>query len=252
METIYFNREINSKKPSTIRNKKTVCPFCDHSQIQNILEVEDDIMLIENKFSTLKDALMLVVIETDQCESDMHEYSIEKLTKLMTFAISKWKQYEDSGEYKSVALFKNKGLHSSGTLSHPHMQIVAFKDQDCHSGFGLENLQGHEVNIDGMEFNLSTLPQVSFLEYNIKFDNNMIKLSRTLSLLLNYIEANYWGDSASYNLFFYNKAGDRYVKIIPRYPTSAIKIGYNVTQIYDEKLLTSYEQSIRDFAQSRK
>lgn len=248
METIYFNRAVNSKKPSTIRNSKTTCPFCDTSQLAAVVDSQDDMILVQNKFSTLKDANMMVLIESNVCDSNVHTYTIEKLTELLKFAIEKWISFEQTGEYKSVALFKNKGLHSSGTIKHPHMQIIGFKDQDCHKQIKFENLEGHSINIGGdIEFNLSTLPKISFLEYNVEVTTDYPKLAKTLSLITKYIEETYWGPEASYNFFFYNIEGKRYLKITPRYPTSAIHIGYGLVQIYDEQLLNDYECSIRDF-----
>ncbi len=247
MNTIYFNRKVNMQKPSTIRNTKTSCPFCDRSQIAKIIEEQDDMLLIENKFSTLKDAMMLVLIESNVCESNMHTYDHDKLKRLLEFAITKWIEYEQTNEFKTVALFKNKGLHSSGTIRHPHMQIVGFKDQDCYEQIKLENLQGHSVKIDDMEFNLSTLPLISFLEFNIKVTDDFNKLAKTVSLLTKYIEETYWGAEASYNFFFYNLNGKRYLKIIPRYPTSAINIGYGIVQIYDQEQLAEYEQAIIEY-----
>ncbi len=247
METIFFNRAINSKKPSTIRNAKTSCPFCDTSQLAAVVDRQDDMILVQNKFSTLKDANMMVLIESDICESNIDRYSIDKLTALLKFAITKWISFEQTGDYKSVALFKNKGLHSSGTIKHPHMQIIGFKDQDCHNGISIENLEGYDIKIDDIEFNLSTLPKISFLEYNIEVTDDYLKLAKTVSLITKYIEETYWGPEGSYNFFFYNLNQKRYLKIIPRYPTSAIHIGYGIVQIYDQQQLSDYECSIRDF-----
>lgn len=244
MNTIQFNRKLNMQKPSTIRNSKTSCPFCDRSQLAEILDEQDDIILVQNKFSTLKDANMMVIIESDECDSNMHTYSIDKLTTLLEFAITKWSEYEQTGKYKSVALFKNKGLHSSGTIKHPHMQIVGFKDQDCNDDITIEQLQGYPVVIDDIEFNLSTLPKISFIEYNIEVTTDYKKLAKTVSLITSYIETNYFGNDASYNLFFYNLDGKRYLKIITRYPTSAIYIGYGIVQIYNEEQLAEYAVDI--------
>ncbi len=247
MNTIYFNRKVNLRKPSTIRNQKTSCPFCDHSQLDEILGRQGDMLLVKNKFSTLADANMMVIIESDVCESNMHTYTIEKLEALLRFAINNWIEYEQSGEYQSVALFKNKGLHSSGTIRHPHMQIIGFKDQDCNQQIRIENLQGHDIKIDDMEFNLSTLPLISFLEFNVKVTSELNKLAKTISLITKYIEDTYWGAEASYNMFFYSLNGERFLKIMPRYPTSAINIGYGIVQLYDRKQLEEYEESIISF-----
>lgn len=247
MNTIYFNRQVNAKKPSTIRNNATSCPFCDHTQLKNIIETKGDMLLVENKYTTLKDAKMMVLIESARCDANMHTYSISELKDLLEFAIAKWCEYEQLKGYKSVALFKNKGLHSSGTIKHPHMQIVCYKEQDCNANIKRSNLSGHQVKFDNIEFNLSTLPLISFLEFNLKVTNDYQTLAESISLITAYIEETYNGDSASYNFFFYNIEGERYLKIMPRYPTSALLVGYGVVQIYDEQQLRDYEQSIYDF-----
>lgn len=247
MNTIYFNRAVNMKKPSTIRNSEISCPFCDRSQLAEILEEKDDVLLIKNKFSTLKDANMMVIIESNDCDSNMHTYSLEKLESLLTYAVHKWIEFEDTKQYASVALFKNKGLHSSGTIKHPHMQIVGFKEQDCNQSISIEQLSGYPVKIDDFEFNLSTLPRVSFLEYNIELTADFKKLAKAVSLITKYIEANYYGQEASYNFYFYNLGGKRYLKIIPRYPTSAIYIGYDIIQIYNQEQLTEYAVDIEKY-----
>lgn len=252
MNTIYFNREVNNKKPSTIRNKRQLCPFCDTSQLANIVDQSGEFILVENKFSTLKDALMLVLIESSECKSNMHTYSLSHLTDLLSYALNAWNEYEQSGKYQSVALFKNKGLHSSGTISHPHMQIIGFKDQDIYSSIKLEHLEGHQVVIDDIEFNISNLPLISFLEFNIKLSDDINALAKTISFLTKFIEKTYWGAEASYNLFFYNIDGVRYLKIMPRYPTSAINIGYGIVQIYDQGLLEQYAQQLKDYYENVK
>lgn len=247
MNTIYFNRKLNNKKPSTIRNKETSCPFCDRNQIAGIIDEQDDMILIKNKFSTFKDAMMLVLIESKQCDSDMHTYSIAKLESLLGYAIKTWSDIIASGEFENVILFKNKGLHSSGTISHPHMQIIGFKEQDTYTRVSTENLQGFEIAVDDIEFNLSTLPLISFLEFNIEITEDIHKLAKTVSFLTKYIEKTYWGPEASYNFFFYQIDGKRYLKIIPRYPTSAVHIGYGIIQLYDNEQLQDYHDSLTEY-----
>lgn len=246
MEKIYFDRRVNNKKPSTLRNKKIDCPFCDRSQLAGIIDEQEDIILTKNKYSTLENADMFVLIESNVCESDMHTYSLTKIEELLTYGLNKWQELEDSKKYKSVAYFKNKGLHSSGTIKHPHMQFIGFRDQDCMNSISLENLEGHDVIIDELvPFNLSTTPLTSFLEINLRIPSDMKKFARTVSFLADYMEEIYWGDSACYNFFFYKIDNQRYLKIIPRYPTSAITIGYDICQIYKPDQLAEYEQMIK-------
>ncbi len=247
MENIYFDRTINSKKPSTIRNSETACPFCDRSQLAGIVDEQADMILINNKFSTLENADMFVLIESKECMSDMNTYSLAKIEELLTYGLAKWEQLEATNEYQSVAFFKNKGALSSGTIKHPHMQFIGFRDQDCMKTIELENVQGHQVIIDGLvPFNLSKLPISSFLEINIEIPTDLSRFAKTVSFLASYMEEIYWGDSASYNFFFYNIDGRRFLKIMPRYATSAITVGYDIRQIYRDDQLQKYEQMINE------
>lgn len=248
MEKIFFDRSVNDKKPSTIRNHKTSCPFCDRTQLAGIVDEQEDILLVENKYSTLENADMFVLIESEQCASDMHTHSLEKIEKLLTYGLNKWQELEQTEKYKSVAFFKNKGPLSSGTIKHPHMQFIGFRDQDCMKKISLENVIGHDVIIEGLvPFNFSTLPMYSFLEINVEVSSDMKIFARTVSFLTNYIEAIYPGDSASYNFFFYLIKGKRYLKILPRYASSSITIGYDMCQVYKPEQLLNYEAMIKEY-----
>lgn len=246
MENIFFDRQVNNQKPSTIRNKKISCPFCDRKQLAGIIDEQDDMILVKNKYSTLENADMFVLIESSECESDMHTYSEEKITSLLTYGLNKWQELEASNKYQSVAFFKNKGELSSGTIKHPHMQFIGFRDQDCMKRISLKHLVGHPVVIPELvPFNLSTTPLNSFLEINIEIPTDIAKFAKTVSFLANYMEESYWGQVASYNFFFYVVDEIRYLKIMPRYPTSAITIGYDICQIYKQDQLEDYEQLIK-------
>lgn len=246
MERIYFDRKVNNQKPSTIRNQDASCPFCDYHNLTGIVDEQEDLILIKNKFSTLENADMFVLIESRSCDKDMDTYSIEKVESLLSYGLSKWQQLEASGKYKSVAFFKNKGALSSGTIKHPHMQLIGFRDQNCMNKVSVENVSGHRVEIDGLlAFNLSDLPLVSFLEINIEISSDLYKLAATVSFLASYMEEIYWGNTASYNFFFYLIDGKRYLKIMPRYATSTITIGYDICQIYKPEQLEEYEQQLK-------
>ncbi len=238
MKTIYFKRNINAKKPSTITNKTTVCPFCDKSQLADIVDVQESMTLVKNKFNTLVDADMYVLIESDTCNANYHTYSIEKIESLLEFSINKWRQFKATNKYKSVAMFKNKGRLSGGSIAHPHMQIIGFEDVDCNAQISKRNLLGVDVEIENFaSFNLSTYPLVSFIEYNINLDQELSSVSKTVKLLINYIEDTYKGEEASYNLFFYTLEDVNFLKIMPRYPTSPITLGFGISQIYDKQTL---------------
>lgn len=250
MEKIYFDRSINNQKPSTIRNSKISCPFCDIENLDNIIEHKDEMILIENKFPTLENSKMLVLIESSDCKGNPDTYSVGKNQQLLTYAIDKWMEYQNDPKYKSAVLFKNKGEQSSGTIKHPHMQIVAFEDIDVNGHVQIEHLQGHQVAIDGLaEFNLSDNPLISFLEINLSLEQEQTLVAKTIKFLTMYMEEIYWGPEASYNFFFYQIQNNKYLKIIPRYPTSSVTLGFGVVQIYKPELLAKYVGEITDYYQ---
>lgn len=249
MERVYFDRGTNLKKPDTIRNKQTNCPFCDIDNLENILKKEEDMIWLKNKFSTIKDSDMTVIIETDECESDMHQYSIDKLAKLLKFAVVNWQQMETNEKYESAIMFKNKGKLSGGSLSHPHMQIIGFKNTNGNKQIQLENIQGREVLLgNDISFNISTLPLINFIEANKKITADFIDLAKFVKYMTNYFEDNFWGKvDASYNLFFYSIENELYLKMIPRYPTSPITLGFGISQIYDEKNIEDYVTKFEEY-----
>ncbi len=243
MELIYFDRAKNLAKPNTIRNKQTQCPFCDKEQLSTIIEEHLDITWVENKFPTLKNTYMTVIIESANCKEDMHLYDDDKLKQLLNFSVDRWLAMCANKTYQSAIMFKNKGPLSGGTIKHPHMQIVGFKCNNGYSQITKENFQGLKIELSNqIKFTISDLPFNSFLEFNIKFlENQLEDMCDTIKFLLNYIEDNYHGNlEASYNLFFYNLDEELYVKIVPRYPTSPIQIGFGIKQIYNQQTLNEY------------
>lgn len=248
MQKIYFDRSINNKKPSTIRNSKIECPFCDIENLHGVIDQQDDIILIENKFPTLENSKMLVLIESADCDGNPDTYSIAENRKLLTYALEKWEEYNDNPQYKSAVLFKNKGEQSSGTIKHPHMQIVAFEDIVVNDHVSIEHVTGFDVEIAGLaKFNLSNSPLISFLEINLCLEQDLDAVAKTIKFLTMYMEEIYWGPTASYNYFFYNIEQKRYLKIVPRYPASSITLGFGVVQVYKDELLAKYSNEINDY-----
>ncbi len=249
MPNIYFNRVINQQKPSTLKNEKEQCPFCDHRKLADTISQKDDMLVVRNKYNTLEDSDMFVLIETAKCGCELEDYSISKTLNLLEYAISLRQKLVSTNKYRSVALFKNKGLMSSGTISHSHMQLIGFKNINCMEDVTCDHVQGVEISIENMsKFNLSTNPLISFLEFNIKISNDLLAVSKAVNLIVNYIDKTYWGNKSSYNIFFYQINDDIYLKIIPRYPTSSIKLGYNITQRYDVNELNIIKDHILQFA----
>ncbi len=234
---LYFNIAIGSQKPESIRNRDTPCPFCDREHLTGIIDEKGTIMLLKNKYPVLKETFQTVLIETDQCDSELSLYPKDHMYTLLEFAITHWQRMIDSGEYRSVLLFKNHGPNSGGTIAHPHMQIVGLRHLDQLAHVSEDHFQGIVIEQDvGVEFNLSTLPRMGFYEYNV-----ILKDTSRLQRMGDYIQIGVksilCGDihprCNSYNLFFYQLNGRIIAKILPRYITSPLFVGYSIPQVGD-------------------
>ena len=62
-----FNIDIGRTKPENIVHRDAACPFCDVASLTNIIDVQDDMILLENKYQVLQDAYQLLIIEGSQC-----------------------------------------------------------------------------------------------------------------------------------------------------------------------------------------
>lgn len=82
---------------------------------------------LANRFPTLKDTKQTVIIESDDHQGDVANYSAEYNCKLMKFSLACFDKMNQSEEFRSVLWYKNFGPMSNGSLSHPHMQIVGLK-----------------------------------------------------------------------------------------------------------------------------
>ncbi|RFU70514.1 DUF4931 domain-containing protein [Peribacillus saganii] len=233
---LHFVTQTGIKKPETIRNTTAECPFCAVEKLENIIAVEDSIILLKNKYETLKDTLQTVLIETDQCSSELSEYSKEHLYKVLRFAIHHWLQYEKSGDYASVILTKNHGPFSGGSIRHPHMQIIGLKNIDYRKNIQFEDFEGETIHKnEKVEFNLSTKPRIGFYEFNVilKDITCIEQMADCIQTAADFILNHFHFKCNSYNLFFYKIGEDIICKITPRFVTTPLFIGYSLPQVPD-------------------
>ncbi|WP_102349813.1 DUF4931 domain-containing protein [Bacillus sp. Marseille-P3661] len=231
---LVFNSSIASNKPNSILNTDINCPFCERDLLTDIMDTDYPIILLKNKYPTLENTFQTVIIETDVCHSELSEYSKEHLYQLITFGIKHWKEMISSGKYKSVLFFKNHGPYSGGSIRHPHMQIVGLEHIDY-----LNNVQ--DYHFDGtiikkepeVEFNISDHPRMGSFEFNV-----ILNHSEGIKTFADYIQTathyvlNYFNRHCnSYNLFFYELHEKIAVKIIPRFSTSPLFVGYSIPQV---------------------
>ncbi|WP_455662057.1 DUF4931 domain-containing protein [Pradoshia sp.] len=237
-QQLFFSSEMSVQKPNTIRNKATACPFCQIDELEDILERQESIIWLMNKYPTLKDTHQTVIIETDECTSDMRHYSTSHMRNLMRFCLTKWQEIERTGTYESVILFKNHGPYSGGSISHPHMQIIGMQDVDYHQNITMANFEGTTVYThDGIELTVSAYPIIGFTEFNLfaSADNPSDTFSDMLQVLVRYILDGFHKACNSFNLFFYRFNDKIICKAIPRFVVSPLFVGYKIPQVLTSK-----------------
>lgn len=251
-----FDMSVGRSKPRTFKgmpNQSRSCPFCHTESLTGIMAREGDIILLKNKYNVMVPSHQLVLIETDQCHSDMPDYSPEHMHKLIRFALRHWLTMVNSEIYQAVVLFKNFGPLSGGTIRHPHMQIIGFPEVDPALMYDPAEFAGVPVlKYNGVEVNIANQPRVGFTEINISLlpdaysdkvafakDKEqtpaplpLTKAAYTLADFIQgavaYLKEIHQRDSFSYNLFFYIYQGRVHMRLMPRYPTSPLFIGYNI------------------------
>lgn len=238
METqLYFTSQIGKQKPITVTNKTTSCPFCNVEELENIIDQQDSIIFLKNKYPTLQNTLQTVLIETDECNSELSEYTQEHLHKVIKFGVRHWLELENSGKFTSVLFYKNHGPLSGGTIRHPHMQIVGLKDVDYKKNIKTENFKGVTIYRDpSVDFNISTKPIMGFREMNVNlYDRNkMNRMADFIQKAVQYLLHHAPYRCESYNLFFYHIENIISCKIIPRFPVSPLFVGYVIPQVSDD------------------
>jgi len=248
---LVFDTQIGSTKPVTLRNREIQCPFCHRQLLQGIIAEDGPVLLVHNKYPVLKDAVQTVLIETYDCNSELSTYSKEHLYKVIRFGIEKWQEMIASGEFASVIFYKNHGPYSGGTIWLPHMQIVGLKNIDYTQNITWESLRGDIIlNEPGIELNLSNKPRIGFFEFNIVLEDLQYieKFADYLQMIVDYTLHHFHKNCNSYNLFFYQLEGRIAVKIMPRFVTSPIFIGYSIPQISNRG--AEVIQEIRDLYRS--
>jgi ATP adenylyltransferase/5',5'''-P-1,P-4-tetraphosphate phosphorylase II len=242
-----FFTDIGAQKPNSIRNKDTPCPFCRIDHLEEVIDQKGSIILVKNKYTVLDNAYQTVLIETDECNGELSTYKKEHLYHLLGFGLEHWERMLQSEKYRSVMFFKNHGPLSGGTIRHPHMQIIGLEDVDCQHDFSPSHFEGFPIiEKEGVRFTASTEPRVGFYELNVIWEKDAELplfadcIQTGAHFLLNHFHRN----CTSYNLFFYKNEEKRYCKIMPRFATSPLFMGYGVQQVANN--VETIAQKIKD------
>ncbi|MBD3240341.1 MAG: DUF4931 domain-containing protein [Chitinivibrionales bacterium] len=218
------------KKKVDYQGANNGCPFCRREELTEIIDEEDTIILVRNRFPTLENAFQTVLIESNDCSAEIRSYDRSHLRRVITFGTNHWLTMEESGDYRSVLFFKNHGPLFGGSIDHAHMQIIGLKDIDYRQNLRDEFFEGIEIHRTGTcVLNISTKPQACPIELNIvtapRNDTFMAEtIQKTVSYLLDH------SGCGSYNLFFYQWNGSIICKVMPRYVTSPFLVGYSIPQ----------------------
>ena len=231
---VEFLNHISEDKPNDFLKKDVECPFCKREELSDIIEEKGPFILLKNKYPTLSKSVQLVIIEGYECNTNMSEYKSEYLYELIRFSVKNWFKIEKKEEFKSVILYKNHGLNSGGSLKHPHMQIIGFEDVDYKMKLKEEYFQGIEIYKNEIcEVNLSDKPMSGFSEFNIRISDDLYglrDLSYALKKIVHYILNNFVYKCDSFNLFFYHWNEEIICKVVPRFITSPLLLGYGIKQ----------------------
>lgn len=231
---LVFDTAIGGTKPVTVVDNGHKCPFCCRADLEGIIAADGPILLIANKYPVLRDTCQTVLIETDDCTAELSRYPKEHLHRVIRFGTEKWLDMMAGGEFASVLFFKNHGPNSGGTISHPHMQIVGLRHVDYMANIPPASLEGMVISRDGgVELAIADKPLVGFTELNVKLADlgDIDRLADYLQICAHYFLNNFNRHCNSYNIFFYHIGGRITAKVMPRFVTSPIFIGYAIPQL---------------------
>ena len=239
----HFNTDIGRQKPENIIHTDTACPFCATDELTDIIATDGDIILLKNKYNVIEEADQFVLIEGRDCDSDMPCYTRDHMHRLIAFGMEHWAQMRASGKYDTVLFFKNYGPYSGGTIRHPHMQLVGFSSFRQELSFHRSEFDGLTVDErDGVTLNFSTAPRVGFWELNVvpQDAHATDTIADYIQIAVDFFMNAFHRPLTSYNIFFYNEGDAIFIKIMPRFATSPVFIGYNI------RLLPSNLAEMRD------
>lgn len=234
-----YNLDIGKTKPDTVHRDASYCPFCDVAHLKNILDKRGPMIWLENAFPVLKDTWQTLIIETDDDNGEFSDYTPDYAANLVSFCLEKWRYVKEMNRFASVLFYRNYGPMSGGTIHHPHSQIVGLTNYDYHIDIKPYHLAGTPVLKEaGLEVNISTHPIVGFYEVNVILRDleHLPRFVRYMQGVAQYFLHDFLWVNESYNIFYYDFPDDDalYVKIVPRFLTNPIFIGYRVSQVANE------------------
>ena len=246
-----FNIALGRTKPVNIRNEEVRCPFCDRSKLTDILDTSGHIIWLMNKYPVLDKTWPTVIIETETDEGEFSTLPADEAARILQFGLDKWRETRERKEFKSVLFFKNHGYMSGGSIRHPHSQIIGLYDYDYKDDISLDHFKGWTLFEDqDVLITLSDHPIIGFSEYNIRFtpDGNHARVAHRLQEVIAYVLHSLKAFTHSYNYFFYDlEDGYYYIKVVPRYVTTPLYVGYKISQTISPEAAEQVGQDILEF-----
>ena len=241
---ITFDMSVGRQKPETMRHRQADCPFCDREHLTGIVATAGDMIFLHNKYNVMQGADQYVLIEGSDCDAEMPDYSPAHMHEVIRFGLVNWQHMLDCQRYTDVIFFKNCGPLSGGTIHHPHMQLIGLHDIDHSLLYDDSWFHGPVIDrTQRVTLNISDAPKIGFWELNITagmpLDEllsdkpasqvSLITLADDIQHCVDYLTRHFnRGRCDSYNLFFYHPANMVRVKILPRYTTPPLYVGYNI------------------------
>lgn len=231
---VIYDISIGRHKPHS--GKQPQCPFCHKETLTHILDEQDDIVWLMNKYPVFKNTYPTVIIESSVHETDLTEYTAKKMRQVISFGLQKWDLLEKDKRFRSAIYFRNYGPGSGGSQRHPHSQIIGLEEYDYRDNIAGENFLGTVFHEDENCFaSLSAYPICGMGELNVtlKTDGHIDTFADTIQKIAQYILRDFPIPCNSYNLFFYHMK-HIHVKLFPRYMASPLYMGYRITHVMDK------------------
>ena len=114
------------------------------------------------------------------------------------------------------------------------MQIVGLRHIDYTANIPPESLAGSVISSNGgVTLSIADKPLIGFVELNVRLtDLGQIDcMADYLQICAHYLLNHFNRYCNSYNIFFYNINGQITAKVMPRFVTSPIFVGYAIPQL---------------------
>ena len=166
-EPLIFDIALGQTKPNSMHNRDGHCPFCEPSQLTDILDTSGSIIWLMNKYPVLEHTWPTVIIETPpHVHTEYSKLPLLDAVHILEFGRIKWGEVKSDPRFTSVLFFKNYGPMSGGSIYHPHSQIIGLEDYDYREDIHREHFEGWTIyEEDGLRITLSNRPIHGFFEF---------------------------------------------------------------------------------------